>query len=63
MLCVSELLWRAELPGRAARAVQVHQQVLRPGAFATYSTAELRQDIITQRCDNVHSRVEKCITI
>lgn len=37
LLCVSELLWRAQLPGGTARAVQVHQQVLRSGVFTPSS--------------------------
>lgn len=33
LFVLSELLWRAQLPGGAARALQVHQQILRSGAF------------------------------
>lgn len=33
LFVLSELLWRAQLPGGTARALQVHQQILRPGVF------------------------------
>lgn len=33
LFVLPELLWRAQLPGGAARTLQVHQQILRPGVF------------------------------
>lgn len=53
MVCVSELFWRAQLPCRTARAVQVHQQILRPGVFTTqyYSTVEVLWYMMAQYRD------------
>lgn len=57
-LCVSELLRRAELPGGTARALQIHQQVLRPGASHTQTHTTENEFLLRK---TLHLRLENYI--